>query len=152
MNVPTLEDAIILTAQYHHGQKDKQGRSYILHVLNVLDLMSDADENYQIVAVLHDIVEDTSMTISGLSERGYGFDIVSAVRAISREPFEPYEEYIVRCSRNKLACRVKIADLLKNVSSLESLNQVDQKRLLAKYKAAFPVLLEAAMSTEKEQE
>jgi hypothetical protein len=106
----TLEDAILLAAQSHLGKKDKAGHPYILHVLAVMFKL-DSDEE-RIVGVLHDIVEETSVTLDRLRVLGYSDRIVEAIDCLTwRKNQEDYAAYIKRVKLNGLAATVKRADL-----------------------------------------
>lgn len=92
---PTLEDAILLAAQSHRGQKDKVGRPYILHVLIVMFRLDSEEE--RIVGVLHDIVEETTVTLDRLKALGYSDRIVDAIGCLTwRKDKESYEDYVRR--------------------------------------------------------
>jgi hypothetical protein len=107
---PTLEDAILLAAESHRGQKDKVGHPYILHVLRVM-FMLESDEE-RIVGVLHDIVEETPVTLDRLKALGYSDRIVEAIGYLTwKKDEENYEEYIRRLKPNGLAAAIKRADL-----------------------------------------
>ena len=77
-----IEDAIIFAAEKHRGQRDKLGRPYILHPLRVA--MRLTDEREQLVAILHDLVEDTGVTADELRARGVEQEVVDAVLALSK--------------------------------------------------------------------
>ena len=127
--MPTLEDAILLAAQAHRGQKDKVGQPYFLHLLRVM--LRLASEQEQIVGVLHDLVEDTNYTLDDLRTQGYPEAIVQAVDCLTRRPTESYAQFIERASANPLARRVKLADLEDNmdVRRLPELGEKDVERL-----------------------
>ena len=114
--MPTLEDAIILATDAHRGQKDRNDEPYIMHPLRVAAQLWGYDE--RMVAVLHDVVEDTEVTLDQLRHAGYPEHIVAAVDAISKkkDANEPYSSYIRRVKANPLATRVKIADLRDNAN------------------------------------
>jgi len=76
-STPTLADAILLAAQKHHGQIDKVGSPYILHPLRVMFRLGSDEE--RIVGVLHDIVEQTDVTLEQLEELKYPGRIVEAI-------------------------------------------------------------------------
>ena len=129
--MPTLEDAIILATDAHRGQKDRNDEPYIMHPLRVAAQLWDHDE--RTVGILHDVIEDTAVTLDDLRKAGYPEHIVAAVDAISRrkDAGEPYSAYIQRVKANALATKVKIADLQDN-SNLGRLPDVlasDLKRL-----------------------
>jgi (p)ppGpp synthase/HD superfamily hydrolase len=111
--MPTLEDAIILAVNAHRGQLDKAGAPYILHPLHLM--MQMHSETAKIVAVLHDVVEDTPYTLDDLVAQGYPPDVVEAVNCVTRREEEAYDEFIERLAPNPLARAVKIADLKHNM-------------------------------------
>jgi (p)ppGpp synthase/HD superfamily hydrolase len=135
-----LEDAIALAARAHCGQKDRGGQPYILHVLRVM--LRQQDEVARIVAVLHDVLEDTSITLADLREAGYSAEICMAVDCLTRRTGEPYEEMIDRVAANPIARRVKLADLEDNMDMrrLESSDETALARL-GKYRAAWGKLM-----------
>jgi (p)ppGpp synthase/HD superfamily hydrolase len=128
---PTLEDAIILATGAHWGQKDRNDEPYIMHPLRVAAQLWGYDE--RMVAVLHDVVEDTSVTLDDLRKVGYPPHILDAVDAISKrkDVDEPYSQYILRVRANPLATKVKIADLQDNANlgRLPKVEAFDLKRL-----------------------
>jgi len=135
-----LIDAKMLASVHHRGQVDKSGVDYIKHPLAVMEMLPYEPPELRIVAVLHDIVEDTDMTLAGLRERGYSDVVVDAVDAISRRESEPYSGYIDRLEKNPLAVQVKIADLKHNLSPARS-KTVDES-LLRRYMYALGRLTE----------
>ena len=131
MAKPTLEDAIILATEAHRGQKDRNDEPYIMHPVRVMSQLWGYDE--RMVAVLHDVIEDTDVTLADLRAAGYPAHIVRAVDAISKrkDEGETYSRYIRRVKKDPLATKVKIADLQDN-SNLGRLPDVlasDLKRL-----------------------
>jgi (p)ppGpp synthase/HD superfamily hydrolase len=134
-----LERAIELAVKHHKGQVDKAGQSYILHPLRLMLTMSTESE--RIVAVLHDIVEDTPITLDNLREEGFGEKIVTAIECVTKQAGEDYDSFIERISHNPLATAVKLADLEDNMD-LSRLSDVTEKDLLrvAKYQRAKKVL------------
>lgn len=79
---PQLEDALILAADVHRGQEDLAGERYILHPLKLM--MSMSSEVEMMVALLHDVVEDTGTTLADLGSQGYSSDIVAALDAVTK--------------------------------------------------------------------
>jgi (p)ppGpp synthase/HD superfamily hydrolase len=108
----TLEKAIEMAARAHAGQKDKENLPYILHPLRVM--MRVEGEEAQIVAVLHDTVEDTGLTEDDLRQAGFSESVVAGVLACTHRPGESYTDYVIRCSRVEAARQVKLADLAEN--------------------------------------
>ncbi len=127
--MPTLDDAILLAVQAHKGQTDKTGQPYILHPLRVM-LAFDSEEE-RIIGILHDVVEDTPYTLAGLREMGYAESIVQALDCLTRRELESYEQFIDRVQTNRLAARVKRADLRDNMDlrRLPTLTERDFERL-----------------------
>lgn len=111
--MPTIEDAIALAVAAHRGQVDKSKKPYILHPLRVMLRMKSEEE--QIIAVLHDVVEDTPYTLERLRELGYSEEILAALDCLTRREGESYQEFIERISQNPIARRVKLADLEDNM-------------------------------------
>ncbi|MGV3709508.1 MAG: HD domain-containing protein [Gemmatimonas sp.] len=109
----TLERAIVIAAEAHAGQQDKAGESYILHPLRVMQRVSTNDA--RIVAVLHDVVEDTPWTLQQLSAEGFSSAIVDAVDALTRREHESYDAFVIRAGKNAIARSVKLADLADNM-------------------------------------
>jgi (p)ppGpp synthase/HD superfamily hydrolase len=111
--MPSLEDAILLAVKAHRGRKDKARATYILHPLRVMLRMKTGEE--RIVAVLHDVIEDTNWTPEDLRKAGYSAKSVRSLDSLTRRDGEGYEEFIKRVKRNPLARRVKIPDLKDNL-------------------------------------
>lgn len=110
-----IEIAIEIAMQIHAGQFDKGGKPYILHPLRVMSKFLDLD--YQVVAVLHDVLEDSCLLPSNLIASGIPEDLVEEIQALSRYPEqETYEEFIDRiCRSSDLVKAVKLADLEDNM-------------------------------------
>jgi (p)ppGpp synthase/HD superfamily hydrolase len=136
----TLERAIQIAVQAHMGQKDKGGEPYILHPLRVMFKMHTDLE--RIVAVLHDVVEDSEWTLDHLRDEGFPDQVLAAVDCLTRRSNEPYEDFIERVQVNALARTVKIADLQDNLdaSRLPELTDKDIERI-RKYQKALTVLI-----------
>lgn len=137
--MPTLEDALELALQAHRGQQDKAGAPYILHPLRLMLRMEDETE--RMVALLHDVIEDSPFTLEDLRERGYSEEILRALDALTRRPEESYTEFIERAGQDAVARRVKLADLEDNMDlrRLAQLGPADAERL-ARYRTAWTSL------------
>ncbi len=109
----TLAQAIALAAQAHVEQVDKAGQPYVLHPLRMMARLDG--EAAQIVAVLHDVVEDTSLTLDDLRAAGFAPAIIDAIDCVSRRSTETYADFIDRLAPNALARQVKLADLEDNM-------------------------------------
>lgn len=110
----TLENAITLAVQQHKGQLDKGGQPYILHPLRVMLQLQQPDQ--QIVAVLHDILEDTHTTAQDLQNLGFQTHIIQAIQALTKLRHETRVQAAMRTAQNPLACAVKIADVQDNMN------------------------------------
>ena len=137
--MPTLDDAILLAAQAHRGQKDKVGAPYILHPLRVMLRLKTEEE--MMVAVLHDVVEDSAYTLADLERAGFPPHVMEAVDCLTRREGETYEAFIERLKPNPLARRVKLADLEDNldIRRLPQLGEKDFERL-QRYRRAWASL------------
>lgn len=127
--MPTLEDAIGLAVEAHRGQTDKIGQPYVLHVLRVMFRCETEVE--RIVAVLHDVVEDTGRSFDDLRRLGYSEEILAALDCVTKRDGESYEQFVERAAQNPVARRVKLADLDDNmdVRRLTAVSQKDADRL-----------------------
>ena len=134
-----LDRAIELAKQHHEGQTDKAGKPYIEHPLRVMNQVESEEE--KIVAVLHDIVEDTEISLDDLRSEGFSEEVVSAVECLTKQDGENYDSYIERISFNPLAVKIKLADLEDN-SDLTRLPEVTDKDLerIEKYDKALEKL------------
>lgn len=127
-----LRNAIAMAALAHGGQVDKVGAPYIFHPIRVASTFSD--EISQTVAVLHDVIEDTYVTLADLDAH-FPQTVVNAVDALTRREGEAYEDFILRAGRNPIARLVKIADLRDNL-------RPGAPHLTARYEKALRVLEE----------
>lgn len=136
----TLDTAIAIACKAHAGQLDKSGKPYILHPLRLM--LNFHDEEAQVVSVLHDVVEDSHITLEDLRALGISEAAVEAIDCLSRRPAEAYDDFISRLRSNALARRVKIADIKDNLdlTRLPSITEKDLQRV-AKYHRALARLL-----------
>ena len=139
----TLQHAIDVAVEAHHDQVDRGGAPYILHPLRVM--FTFTDEVDRIVAVLHDVVEDSpAWDIRQLRIAGFSELVVDAVRSVSRFEGgqESYDDFIARCAKNEIGRRVKIADLRDNMD-LSRLPVVQSSDIIRnrKYEKALATLL-----------
>lgn len=123
-----LEEAIELAKSYHDGQFDKGGTPYIHHLISVMEAVKLEKE--KIVAIMHDILEDTSCSLSLIQEK-FGDEIAQAVLSMTRGKNETYDSYIKRVSENEISRVVKIADIKNNMdlSRIPNLTKEDYTRL-----------------------
>lgn len=138
-----LATAINIASNAHLGQFDKGGNPYILHPLWVMHKVRHLGEKYMIVAVLHDVPEDTEITIENLKELGFNFEIIEALKLLTHDSSVPYMEYIEKLALNDIARKVKLRDLEHNskITRLKGLRDKDFERL-KKYQIAYNYLKE----------
>ena len=137
--MPTLEDAIQLAVKAHAGQVDKSGQVYILHPLRVMFAVDG--EVVRIVAILHDVVEDSDITFDDLRAMGYSEEITDALACLTRRDDETYMEFVKRAMTNPLARQVKIADIEDNMDIRRLLDITDKDRdRLKRYRQAWEYL------------
>jgi (p)ppGpp synthase/HD superfamily hydrolase len=131
-----LNRAIQIAVDAHSGQVDKAGQPYVLHPLRVMLKMSNEDE--RIVAVLHDVVEDTPWTLEALAQEGYPDRVLQAIDNVTKRDGESYEAFVARAASDPLSRKVKIADIEDNcdLTRISSPTQKDFARI-EKYKAAL---------------
>ena len=133
----TLQRAIEIATQAHKGQTDKAGKEYINHPLKVMAMGTTEAE--KIVGVLHDVLEDTPITIEFLKKEGFSQEILDALPCITKiSDNEDYDHFITRVLTNPLATKVKINDLIDNMdlTRLDKVTEKDLKRL-QKYQRAY---------------
>ena len=136
-----LSDAIALAAVAHAGQLDKCGKPYITHPIRVMMRCAGYGDAVEMTAVLHDVVEDTWVTLDLLRTMGFPPGVVEAVDALSRRKGqETYGEYIERCSRNEIAAKVKLADIDDNSDPARRFGD-NYESVLARYAQARAVIL-----------
>ena len=109
---PEVAAAFHVAYHAHQGQKRWDGTPYIEHPISVCKSVEGTDA--KIVALLHDVVEDTDLTLDDLSQ--FGEEIVGAIEAITKRDGEKYVEYLNRVAENRLATKVKLADIEHNLS------------------------------------
>lgn len=131
----TLERAIAIATAAHQGQRDKAGQPYILHPLRLM--LSLAADEERMVAVLHDVVEDTPWSLDQLRGEGFSAAVIAAVDGLTRREAESYEEFIERLCPNPLARRVKLTDLEDNMDlrRIAELGEKDWARLQRYHRA-----------------
>jgi (p)ppGpp synthase/HD superfamily hydrolase len=135
--MPTLEETIALAVEAHRGQVDHVNQPYILHPLRVMfRLEEEAD---RVVAVLHDVIEDTGLTLEDLRRKGYGEDILAALDGVTRREGESYEDFVERSLAHPVSRRVKLADLEDNMDIRRLSTPLDEKDFnrLRRYRRAW---------------
>lgn len=108
-----LARAIALASQAHVEQREKSGAPYIMHPLRLMLRMETEAE--MIVAILHDVVEDTPWTFDQLRNEGFSEEVIAALDCVTRRSTETYEQFVDRARDNAIARKVKLADLEDNM-------------------------------------
>ncbi|MCH7312924.1 guanosine-3',5'-bis(diphosphate) 3'-pyrophosphohydrolase [Acinetobacter sp. ANC 3882] len=136
----TLEQAIAFAAQQHSGQVDKANVPYILHPLRVM--LNVPSIEHKIVAVLHDVLEDTETSIDDLYRLGFEPQIIEAIVALTKQKGESRIEAAQRTVQNPLARVVKLADITDNMdlSRIQSPTIKDFERM-KQYQQVRDILL-----------
>ena len=146
MNI--IQHAYNVMERAHKGQCDKGGKPYFLHPFRV----SQEAKNYpwssdfdkfiaEVVALLHDVIEDSEITADDLTHEGFKRNIVRRVVCMTRNENESYMDYIKRISKDKICRIVKMCDLKDNmdITRLDKIKEEDIKRL-KKYHKAYKYL------------
>ena len=142
---PKINTALRICFDAHLHQKDRNDIPYVFHPFHLAEQMPD-DEDAIITALLHDVVEDTSMVIEDLEALGFSVTTIDALRLLTRDETdksdEAYFEYVKAIAKNPIAKLVKIADLKHN-SDMTRLNTISEKDKLRceKYKKALAILI-----------
>ena len=118
------EKAYEIAKKAHLGQVDKAGEDYIKHPEKVASFVSSDEEKS--VAYLHDVIEDTELTLEDLREYGFSEEVLKAVDIITKKRGQDYQTYLNSVKENKLARVVKLADLRHN-SDLTRLINITEK-------------------------
>ncbi len=140
INTRLTQKAMIIAYNAHNGQADKAGVPYIYHPIHVAEQMTTETEC--IVALLHDVVEDTEVTFKQL-ETFFSGEVIEILKVLTRNENADYYEYIKKIKKNPIARKVKIADLNHNldITRLNEIKEEDMKRI-EKYKKAMKILKE----------
>ena len=120
--------AMKICFEAHKEQKDKTGLPYVFHPFHLAEQMKD--ETTTIVALLHDVAEDTSITLEDLRKEGFSDDVMDALALLTHDPAVPYMDYIEMIKPNPVARAVKLADLSHNsdLTRFDIITDFDLKR------------------------
>ena len=108
----SVSNALSVATAAHFGQIDKAGADYIRHPIAVAEQLDTEEE--QTVALLHDVLEDTFVTLEDLRHEGFSESVLAAVYCLTQQEGEPREDYLRRVAQNPIAVKVKLADLRHN--------------------------------------
>ena len=131
--------ALKLCFEAHKEQIDKTGLPYVFHPFHLAEQMTDEDTT--VVALLHDVVEDTDVTLADLRAMGFPERVVTAIGCMTHAEDVPYMDYVKEIGKNPIARAVKLADLAHNsdLSRLDTVTPRDEERA-EKYRAAIAYL------------
>lgn len=134
--------AIRVATRAHVSQKRKDGTDYIAHPLRVMAraVSANAGMAVMIACVLHDVVEDTSLTLEDLLDLGFDSIVVTTVDHVTRKKGESYKEFIQRCKQHDLARQVKIFDINDNLEDQSALEPEEAAFLRTRYTEALDEL------------
>lgn len=135
-----LNKAIEIANRAHTGQVDKAGSPYILHPLRVM--LSRENDLERICAVLHDVIEDSDITLDDLRNEGFSQEVIAVLDCLTKRDGENYDEFISRILKNETACHIKLADLYDNMNldRIENPTEKDKARIKKYQKAANRIL------------
>lgn len=139
--------ALKIAFEAHKDQLDKSGLPYVFHPFHLAEQM---DDEYSVcVALLHDVAEDTDMTVDDLAAEGFPREVIDALSLLTHERGVPYMDYIREIRKNPLAARVKLADLEHNSDS-SRLEVLDDTALAReeKYRQAMLLLRQTGRQRE----
>ena len=133
--------AMRVAYEAHHGQTDKSGVPYIFHPMHLAEQMDD--EVSCAAALLHDVVEDTDVTLDELAE-SFPAEVIDALRLLTHAKDANYFDYVRAIRANPVAVKVKLADLAHNSdpARLAVLSEETRRRLSRKYAEAKRILTE----------
>lgn len=145
-----LEDYVEFIKEKHSGQKRIQGTPYYLHPLEVSKMLARKgfSEEYQIVGLFHDLLEDTATTYEEILEISNS-DIAEAVKLLTKEKEYVMSEYIGAIKQNQISKMVKLADRIHNLSEAHLASKNFQKKYIKETEEWF---LDLAKNTIFEQE
>lgn len=131
--------AMTLCFRAHRDQLDKSGMPYVFHPFHLAEQMQT--EQTTIVALLHDVAEDTPITLAQIAQMGFGEAVMEALALLTHDPGVDYMDYVRAIREDPIAKAVKLADLRHN-SDLSRLDTVDEKALARreKYLQAIAIL------------
>ena len=146
----SLERAIAIAARAHEGQVDKAGAPYILHPLRMMMRLKGTEE--RIVAVLHDVVEDSGISLDALRSEGFSEGVIAAIESVTKRPAEPYDEFILRAAANPIGRQVKVVDLEDNsdLSRIASPTARDRDRV-EKYRRSLETIRQLGAGPDVQQ-
>lgn len=134
----TLSKALQIATEAHFNKTDKGGHSYILHPLRIAMRLRTHDEELMSIAIMHDTIEDSAVTFEDLKGFGFSDRVISALRLLTHQKGQSYDEYIGAMQHNLDALKIKREDLRDNsdITRLKGVTEKDIKRM-EKYQRSF---------------
>ena len=117
-----LDKAKLLASDAHAGQQRKDGSPYTVHLELVASKMDSEDA--KVIAWLHDVLEDTDIEVIDLFSKGISGNNIEVIQVLTKRREQRFEDYIDSVSKNDMARKVKIADLIANISDNPSNKQI----------------------------
>ncbi len=114
MSYANIDDALALVAKHFRGMQDEDGEPYVMHCLRVLHGTSSPDA--QLVGLMHDLVEDTAVTLDDLREIGFSPAVIEGIDLVTHRATDTYADYVIKLKSNKIARDAKMSDLRDNAS------------------------------------
>jgi hypothetical protein len=136
-----LASAILLASEIHKDQFDKGGKPYILHPLWVMDKVRHLGYKAMIIAVLHDVIEDSplsmNLTLKSMRYAGISDEIIEILEILNVKNHDDYDTYIKKIAEHPLAREVKMRDLEHNskITRLKGIREKDLQRIEKYHKA-----------------
>ncbi len=138
MNSKQFSIALGLAVSTHGGTNDRGGKPYILHPLRIMMRLRTDDLHLMALALMHDVIEDSSISFKDLLEQGFSEEFVDDLRLLTHQPGEDYMAYIEKMRGNRRVLLVKEQDLRDNsdITRLKGVTEKDIARMV-KYQNAF---------------
>jgi len=136
LNTNLTQKAFMIAQAAHEGQVDKSGSPYINHPCKVAESMTTEEET--LAALLHNVIEETDVTIEYLIEEGIPSSVIETLKLLTHDDETPYLDYVKKIKSNQIAKKVKLADLNHNsdITRIKEPEEWDYKRI-EKYNEAI---------------
>ena len=138
-----LGKMLVIATNAHTCQFDKGGAPYILHPIKAMHYLNSSDEELQCIAVGHDLLEDTNVTVTDLFNAGMSQRVLDGIQALTKLPGQTLDEYKAGVFASKDAMLVKLADLRHNtdIRRLKGVTEKDIARM-ARYHTFYTEITE----------
>ena len=146
-----IDKSLGIITNLFNDKLDKGNSPYVLHLLKVYQGVNTNEE--KIVALLHDVLENTDTTMDDLKELGYSKEIIDTIVVLTKKKGEDYRDYIERIinSGDKIAMNVKLSDLKCNmdIKKIKNPTTNDYERIHKRYEPAYDRILNKLNEMEK---